>query len=575
VRLVIPKSLRDNFNNKREIRRSLQTDSRRLATKRAKIYRIHFETITDELLNKKDDSIGNAHHKIIDSLKSKIEVTLPNGERATIDTTKDALPDGLKGSFFAHQTTLKGETAANLPDGNQKAVSGEITHNLLENENSTQHKEYLTHQLREEAKRVEEHEEKKAASEQNERRAEELHQAQMAALASAQTSIPAPPVPAGERLSSLSEKYFKYKKQPNIKKGWKSESTIRLNENKIKNFIALIGDIPITDFTMKEAKRSIRAAYALPKNFNNSSHQAKFQGVTIDQILNQDTETPDFETRKIGSVFEDLKTIHTFLRWVHDSPELKDNLEDPLKVLKREITSIDCPKTRRGFSPTELKTLFELDNASSENYVKGFHSKRGLDPYLKYWLPLIALYSGATIAEICQLHLDDIFEKEAHDGSKHWVFDIYEDASKGTRTKNKEHRPRSIPIHSVLIKLGLLDYMDNLKSKGEKTLFPSAKRKNGGFNAESSCWADYSDHAGVTDSDTTFHSLRYTLNTHLSNKHVQEELQTAISGHAFGSMSKGLYSDGKRGFDVAPIAEAINSIDYGLNHPLFKLKEKQ
>ena len=168
--------------------------------------------------------------------------------------------------------------------------------------------------------------------------------------------------------------------------------------------------------------------------------------------------------------------------------------------------------------------------------------------------------------------MKDIYQKEAFDGTKHWVFDIYEDEGIGTRTKNSEHRPRSIPIHNILISLGLMNYIDDLKAKCEEKLFPSAKRTNSGqFGPESQWWGEYSSNAGITDKNVVFHSFRHSLNDTMSNAIVREEIQTAISGHAFKSLSKTTYSrSGKRGYDIGPLVEVINSIDYGLKHPSFK-----
>jgi hypothetical protein len=45
--MVIPASLRPQVNDKREIRRSLKTDSERLALKRARQHAVRFDSIFD------------------------------------------------------------------------------------------------------------------------------------------------------------------------------------------------------------------------------------------------------------------------------------------------------------------------------------------------------------------------------------------------------------------------------------------------------------------------------------------------------------------------------------------------
>ena len=75
ARFIIPKHLQSHFNNKKEVRRTLQTDSRKLAIKRARIYRVEFEKIVDELMSKSDKTTERAK-KIIDELfadKTKLQ----------------------------------------------------------------------------------------------------------------------------------------------------------------------------------------------------------------------------------------------------------------------------------------------------------------------------------------------------------------------------------------------------------------------------------------------------------------------------------------------------------------------
>ena len=77
ARFIIPKHLQSHFNNKKEIRRTLQTDSRKLAIKRARVYRVEFEKIVDELMSKSDKTSERAK-KIIDELfadKTKLQAT--------------------------------------------------------------------------------------------------------------------------------------------------------------------------------------------------------------------------------------------------------------------------------------------------------------------------------------------------------------------------------------------------------------------------------------------------------------------------------------------------------------------
>lgn len=72
ARFIIPKHLQSHFENKKEIRRSLQTDSRKLATKRARVYRVQFESIVDQLMSKVDNTSERAKQVIGSLFAEKI-----------------------------------------------------------------------------------------------------------------------------------------------------------------------------------------------------------------------------------------------------------------------------------------------------------------------------------------------------------------------------------------------------------------------------------------------------------------------------------------------------------------------
>lgn len=217
ARFIIPKPLQPHFKNKKEIRRSLKTDSRKLAIKRARIYRVEFESIVDQLMSKNDETTERA--KLLDSLRS---------ENA------------------AFESIIKGKIDIALPNGEIKPISGEIRRNLASaDEDTTHHKEYLLKQLREEARLEEEKSERQA----REKRAEELHQAQLAAITIAPAlSAPAHAIPTGETVSKCFDDYIAHKLTPGKKGSW-SAGTARQKPNKLKVFRSVFGERPISVLT--------------------------------------------------------------------------------------------------------------------------------------------------------------------------------------------------------------------------------------------------------------------------------------------------------------------------------------
>jgi len=87
----------------------------------------------------------------------------------------------------------------------------------------------------------------------------------------------------------------------------------------------------------------------------------------------------------------------------------------------------------------------------------------------RYWVTMIAAYSGARLNEICQLDLTDI---QKHDGI--WVMDLQQNsADKSIKSKAGN---RLVPLHPKLLDLGLLDYWEQVKKGKNPKLFPNLKK---------------------------------------------------------------------------------------------------
>lgn len=82
----------------------------------------------------------------------------------------------------------------------------------------------------------------------------------------------------------------------------------------------------------------------------------------------------------------------------------------------------------------------------------------------RYWLPLIAAFTGARLNEITQLEVSDLV---CADGV--WALKI-SDGGKGQSLKNENSR-RLVPVHPKLIELGLLSYHSVAMGKGQSALF--------------------------------------------------------------------------------------------------------
>jgi integrase len=147
-------------------------------------------------------------------------------------------------------------------------------------------------------------------------------------------------------------------------------------------------------------------------------------------------------------------------------------------------------------------------------------------------MPVLALFTGARVNELAQLHLSDI--KQTKDGV--WVFDINDEGIKRFKTKASR---RVIPIHPFLLDgLKILSWVEDLKAREEQRLFPELKEERDGFGRTVSRWFNqfYRQRCGilVDDRKKDFHSFRTTFITTLVHHEVNERMRLQVAGHSPG-----------------------------------------
>ena len=122
---------------------------------------------------------------------------------------------------------------------------------------------------------------------------------------------------------------------------------------------------------------------------------------------------------------------------------------------------------------------------------------------------------------------------------------------------------RVIPIHPLLIELGLLDRMNDLMDKGEKRLFPEwgvYVRKDGTERWSqplSKSWQYVKKLLDLRRADLTLYSTRHLMADWLDNEAIAQRTRDRILGHA--SDVRGRY--GRKGILDPVIAAQIEALE--------------
>lgn len=155
----------------------------------------------------------------------------------------------------------------------------------------------------------------------------------------------------------------------------------------------------------------------------------------------------------------------------------------------------------------------------------------------EFWLPLLGIYTGARLNELCQIELADI--RMNSNGTL--VLDFAESGGKRLKTAASA---RTIPLHPSLVALGFLDYLEDVKEMGATRVFPYLRHteKAGFGDVASEAFARYMKSIGLGNSGKVFHSLRKTANNTLASKGVHEEHRCAWMGHEHDTTNSQTYS---------------------------------
>jgi len=349
------------------------------------------------------------------------------------------------------------------------------------------------------------------------------------------------------------EKYKKRNKPAMLKK----------HQPVLMMLLDVVGDKPIHNLLQADINAFFDLLDKLPPRWSDACRK---EGLTVRQLAELDHDVTlgpkSFDDTYIASVRPFLKAA-------------KKDWQDQGFPLGLTTDGIEYQGDReedehkqRAFKPAELKRLFEGPE------MREFASDQAQAH--RYWLPLIGLFTGARVNEICQLNPQKDILQDTESGT--WHFWITKDTEADGRIKKsvKTGDSRKVPIHKKLIALGFLKYVERLNSEGAKLLFPDWKPINRRASGEAEKWfRQFLLDTNLRDETPKekilgMHAFRHTLLTYGAMQkpplslfcitgHAQEKTPIAASGAGKGYLTLSLLSS------LHDRAALLDLLDYGLN----------
>lgn len=158
-----------------------------------------------------------------------------------------------------------------------------------------------------------------------------------------------------------------------------------------------------------------------------------------------------------------FKWLHS-QKWINDDPSTVLRGESVLTKAERTRAEIER-KPREEFTPEEVAEIFSAPVFQIQDATPTKAGTfRTFQPF-HYWLPLLGLFTGARIGELCQLHLADI---QQSDGV--WLIDINQNSP--DKSLKNTWSARRVPLHPKLLELGFVEWQRRLRAEGYQRLFP-------------------------------------------------------------------------------------------------------
>ncbi|MEO9228120.1 MAG: site-specific integrase [Devosia sp.] len=177
----------------------------------------------------------------------------------------------------------------------------------------------------------------------------------------------------------------------------------------------------------------------------------------------------------------------------------------------------------------------------------------------RFWLPLMAAFTGCRLNELAQLRVDDVFQRDG-------ILAInVTDAGDGQSLKNQQSN-RIVPVHSTLIELGFSERVDAAKAKGESALFHDIPVDRQGRRSETAGkrFRKYIQRIGVKTEGARggMHRFRHTVVEKLRASGLYDHQIAPLVGHGSGIALMTADYGSSRQMTVEQRKEAIERIHY-------------
>jgi integrase len=254
-----------------------------------------------------------------------------------------------------------------------------------------------------------------------------------------------------------------------------------------------------------------------------------------------------------------MSNMSSFLNWAVNEELLARN---PARGLRLP----DPVNKRDKRLPFDREQLYAIFNATlyrgCADGERGYNKAGDQRPRnARFWVPLIALFTGARLGEICQLDATDIRPVDGIDCIVVSLRSLVGTTDKQLKTTASD---RLIPVHPTLIDCGLLHFAEAKRKAGEKKLFDDIETGSTGSRpvAFSKWFTQFLRACGAQRSRTSFHSFRHNFRDELRAARIDHDIALLLGGWTTGSSRTAVHENYGSGYRVDALNEAVRRLSF-------------
>lgn len=333
--------------------------------------------------------------------------------------------------------------------------------------------------------------------------------------------------------------------------------TIKRYVNHIRLYLILMEDVPIAEVRSTDLYKFINTVSQLPADWGRK-YRRRDPDKPLPDIIEENPDAPKIASSTVKSY---IISMRMFFDWAETNAYI---WRSPARRLKRK-TLKTSKEERDELSHDDLVRIFENSplyvGCENDIHVGTPGSYRVFDH--RFWFPLVGLFSGLRINEICILSPNEVRELEGV-----LCFDL---RKRDTVAAKTVFARRIVPVHPELIRIGFAEYVEERRQNRDNTLWPElVKPKSITITMKmSNFWYHHREQIGLSEKNKPFYSIRHTFITGLYRQETKAEVIAELAGHYFYPEFKTRAFQTHRRYIKSALIETLKReiyrLDFGLN----------